>query len=70
GIASQGLESEVTFDTESINNLLAYRDFVGYLMEVGNEYFKVPERLRDEGETFEVIGDHTKGPDQDQLQMM
>ncbi|KAH9328645.1 hypothetical protein KI387_000753, partial [Taxus chinensis] len=34
GIASQGLESEVTFDEESINNLLAYRNFVGYLMEV------------------------------------
>ncbi|KAH9310035.1 hypothetical protein KI387_037946, partial [Taxus chinensis] len=70
GITSQGLESEVTFDAESINNLLAYRDFVGYLMEVGNEYFKLPERLRDERETCEVIGDHTKGPAQDQLQTM
>ncbi|KAH9306262.1 hypothetical protein KI387_010666, partial [Taxus chinensis] len=68
GIMSQGFRSEATFDVESINNLLAYRDFVGYLMEAGNEYFKLPERLRDERETCEVIGDHTKGPAQDQLQ--
>ncbi|KAH9316971.1 hypothetical protein KI387_018740, partial [Taxus chinensis] len=53
-IVSQGLGSEATFDAESINNLLACRDFVGYLMEVGNEYFKLPERLRDEWES-EVI---------------
>ncbi|KAH9315579.1 hypothetical protein KI387_024206, partial [Taxus chinensis] len=33
-IISQGLGPEVTLDTESINNLLAYHDFVGYLMEV------------------------------------
>ncbi|KAH9303393.1 hypothetical protein KI387_014976, partial [Taxus chinensis] len=28
-IVSQGLGPEVTFDTESINNLLACRDFIG-----------------------------------------
>ncbi|KAH9287442.1 hypothetical protein KI387_031559, partial [Taxus chinensis] len=32
-IVSQGLGPEATFDTECIDNLLAYRDFVGYLME-------------------------------------
>ncbi|KAH9296201.1 hypothetical protein KI387_039789, partial [Taxus chinensis] len=65
-----GLASVATFDIESINNLLDYHEFVGYLMEVGNEYFKLPERLRDEQKTCEVIGDHTKGPAQDQLQVM
>ncbi|KAH9327946.1 hypothetical protein KI387_000054 [Taxus chinensis] len=69
-ITSQGLGSEATFDAESINNLLACHNFFGYLMEVGNEYFKLPERLRDEQETCEVIGNHTKGPAQDQLQPM
>ncbi|KAH9287445.1 hypothetical protein KI387_031562, partial [Taxus chinensis] len=54
-IISQGLGPEATFDTECINNLLACRDFVGYLMEAGNEYFKLPEKLRDERETCEVI---------------
>ncbi|KAH9324166.1 hypothetical protein KI387_004344 [Taxus chinensis] len=39
-------------------------------MEAGNEYFKLPEKLRDERETCEVIGNHTKGPTQDQLQPM
>ncbi|KAH9297436.1 hypothetical protein KI387_029118, partial [Taxus chinensis] len=65
-----GLASEATFDKESINNLLAYCDFIGYLMEVGNEYVKLPKRLRDEWETCEVIRDHTKGPAQDQIQVM
>ncbi|KAH9297877.1 hypothetical protein KI387_029559, partial [Taxus chinensis] len=50
-IDSQGLVSEATFDKESINNLLACHDFVGYLMEAGNEYFKLLERIRDEWET-------------------
>ncbi|KAH9331864.1 hypothetical protein KI387_003972, partial [Taxus chinensis] len=49
-IVSQGLGPEVTFDTESIN-LLVCCDFLGYLMEVGNEYFKLPEKIRDEQET-------------------
>ncbi|KAH9310316.1 hypothetical protein KI387_044721, partial [Taxus chinensis] len=69
-IVSQGLEPEFTFDTECINNLLACYDFVGYLMEADNEYFKLPEKLKDKQETCEVIGDHTKGPTQDQLQPM
>ncbi|KAH9303800.1 hypothetical protein KI387_008204, partial [Taxus chinensis] len=65
-----GLVSEATFDIEFINNLLVYCNFVGYLMEAGNEYFRLSERLRDEWETCEGIGDHTKGPAQDQLQAM
>lgn len=48
GITSQGLMPEVTFDRESINNLLACRNFVKYLIEVGNKYFKLLDRLRDE----------------------
>ncbi|KAH9314392.1 hypothetical protein KI387_023019, partial [Taxus chinensis] len=52
-IVSQGLGPGASFDAESINNLLACRDFVGYLMEAGNEYFKLLEKLRDERETCE-----------------
>ncbi|KAH9319098.1 hypothetical protein KI387_020867, partial [Taxus chinensis] len=50
-IISQGLGPEVTFDAESINNLLACRDFIGYLIEVENDYSKLPEKLTDERET-------------------
>ncbi|KAH9305627.1 hypothetical protein KI387_010031, partial [Taxus chinensis] len=32
-LASQGTGPEVTFDIESINNLLACRDFIGSLIE-------------------------------------
>ncbi|KAH9303345.1 hypothetical protein KI387_014928, partial [Taxus chinensis] len=32
-IASQGTWPEVTFEIESINNLLACRDFIGFLIE-------------------------------------
>ncbi|KAH9314811.1 hypothetical protein KI387_023438, partial [Taxus chinensis] len=54
-IISQGLGPEVTFDAEPINNLLACRDFIGYLIEVENEYSKLPEKLTDERETCEAI---------------
>ncbi|KAH9297244.1 hypothetical protein KI387_028926, partial [Taxus chinensis] len=65
-----GLGPEVTFDAESINNLLSCRDFIGYLIEVENDYFKLPERFTDERETCEAISDRHKDPSQDQLQPM
>ncbi|KAH9311141.1 hypothetical protein KI387_026176, partial [Taxus chinensis] len=69
-IVSQGLGPEVTFDAESINNLLACRDFIGYLIEAENDYSKLPERLIDERETCEAISDRHKDPSEDQLQPM
>ncbi|KAH9309894.1 hypothetical protein KI387_037805, partial [Taxus chinensis] len=66
-IASQGTGPEVTFDTESINNLLACRDFIGFLIEAGKDYSKLPENLIDERETCEVIGERHKDPSQDQF---
>ncbi|KAH9297318.1 hypothetical protein KI387_029000, partial [Taxus chinensis] len=54
-IVSQGLGPEVTFDAESINNLLACRDFIGFLIEAEKEYSKLPEKLIDERETCEAI---------------
>ncbi|KAH9293105.1 hypothetical protein KI387_041692 [Taxus chinensis] len=69
-IISQGLGPEVTFDAESINNLLACRDFIGYLIDAENEYSKLPEKLTDERETCEAISDRHKDPSQDQLQPM
>ncbi|KAH9327846.1 hypothetical protein KI387_043780 [Taxus chinensis] len=69
-IVSQGLGPEVTFDAESINNLLACRDFIGYLIEAENDYSKLPEKLTDERETCEAISDRHKDPSQDQLQPM
>ncbi|KAH9296835.1 hypothetical protein KI387_028517, partial [Taxus chinensis] len=52
-IASQGTGPEVTFDIESINNLLACRDFIGFLIEAEKDYSKLPEKLIDEWETCE-----------------
>ncbi|KAH9294191.1 hypothetical protein KI387_040604 [Taxus chinensis] len=66
-IASQGTGPEVTFDTESINNLLACRDFIGFLIEAEKDYSKLPEKLIDERETCEAISDRHKDPSQDQL---
>ncbi|KAH9302142.1 hypothetical protein KI387_013725, partial [Taxus chinensis] len=54
-IISQGVGPEVTFDVESINNLLACRDFIGLLIEAEKDYSKLPEKLTDERETFEAI---------------
>ncbi|KAH9317136.1 hypothetical protein KI387_018905, partial [Taxus chinensis] len=54
-IISQGLGPEVTFDAKSINNLLAYWDFIGFLIEAENEYSKLPEKLTDEWENYEAI---------------
>ncbi|KAH9331755.1 hypothetical protein KI387_003863, partial [Taxus chinensis] len=65
-----GLGPEVTFDAKSINNLLACRDFIGYLIEAENDYSKLPEKLTDERETCEAISDRHKDPSQDQLQPM
>ncbi|KAH9331325.1 hypothetical protein KI387_003433, partial [Taxus chinensis] len=67
-ILSQGLAQEVTFDWESINNLLACRDFIGFLIEANREFTDFPDKLKNEKETCEVIHDHFKGPDQYQLQ--
>ncbi|KAH9326372.1 hypothetical protein KI387_006550, partial [Taxus chinensis] len=50
-----GLGLEVTFDTESINNLLACRDFIRYLIEAENDYSKLPDKLIDERETCKAI---------------
>ncbi|KAH9302315.1 hypothetical protein KI387_013898, partial [Taxus chinensis] len=52
-IASQGTAPEVTFDSESINNLLACRDFIGFLIEAEKDYSKLPEKLVEERETCE-----------------
>ncbi|KAH9326394.1 hypothetical protein KI387_006572, partial [Taxus chinensis] len=65
-----GLGPEVTFDIKSINNLLACRDFIGYLIEAENDYSKLSERLIDERETCEAISDRHKDPSEDQLQPM
>ncbi|KAH9327257.1 hypothetical protein KI387_007435, partial [Taxus chinensis] len=56
-IVSQGMGPEVTFDAESINNLLACRDFIGLLIEAEKDYSKLPEKLIDERETCEAISD-------------
>ncbi|KAH9303235.1 hypothetical protein KI387_014818, partial [Taxus chinensis] len=69
-IVSQGLGPEVTFDAESINNLLAYRDFIRFLIEAEKEYSKLPEKLIDERETCEAISERHKDPSQDQLEPM
>ncbi|KAH9326795.1 hypothetical protein KI387_006973, partial [Taxus chinensis] len=69
-IVSQRLGPEVMFDAKSISNLLACRDFIGYLIEVENVYSKLPEKLTDEWETCEAISDRHKDPSQDQLQPM
>jgi hypothetical protein len=66
-IASQGTGPEVTFDAESINNLLACRDFIGFLIEAEKDYSKLPEKLIEEQETCEVISDRHKDPSQDQF---
>ncbi|KAH9314884.1 hypothetical protein KI387_020889, partial [Taxus chinensis] len=58
---------EVTFDIESINNLLACRDFIGSLIEAGKDYSKVPEKLIDERETCEAISERHQDPSQDQF---
>ncbi|KAH9313058.1 hypothetical protein KI387_028093, partial [Taxus chinensis] len=50
-----GLGPEVTFDAESINNLLACHDFIGYLIEVENDYSKLSEKIIDEWDTCEDI---------------
>ncbi|KAH9308942.1 hypothetical protein KI387_036853, partial [Taxus chinensis] len=50
-----GLGPEVTFDAESINNMLACRDFIRFLIEAENDYSKLPEKLIDERETCEAI---------------
>ncbi|KAH9331884.1 hypothetical protein KI387_003992, partial [Taxus chinensis] len=65
-----GLGPKVTFNAESIKNLLACCDFIGYLIEVENDYSKLPEKLTDERETCEAISDRHKDPSQDQLQPM
>ncbi|KAH9312761.1 hypothetical protein KI387_027796, partial [Taxus chinensis] len=65
-----GLGPEVTFDAKSINNLLACRDFIGYLIEVEKDYPKLLEKLTDEWETCEAISDRHKDPSQDKLQPM
>ncbi|KAH9326505.1 hypothetical protein KI387_006683, partial [Taxus chinensis] len=52
-IVSRGMGPEVTFDAESINNLLAYRDFIGLLIEAEKYYSKLLEKLIDERETCE-----------------
>ncbi|KAH9322734.1 hypothetical protein KI387_017373, partial [Taxus chinensis] len=65
-----GLGPEVTFDVESINNLLACHDFIGYLIEAENDYSKLLEKLTDKRETCEAISDRHKDPSQDQLQPM
>ncbi|KAH9308663.1 hypothetical protein KI387_036574, partial [Taxus chinensis] len=69
-IVSQGLGLEVTFDAESINNLLAYRDFIRFLIEAENEYSKLPEKLTDENETCKAITEQHKDPSHDQLEPM
>ncbi|KAH9297092.1 hypothetical protein KI387_028774, partial [Taxus chinensis] len=66
-IVSQGMGPEVTFDAESINNLLACRDFIGLLIEAKKYYSKLLEKLTDERETCEVISDRQKDPSQEQL---
>ncbi|KAH9326602.1 hypothetical protein KI387_006780, partial [Taxus chinensis] len=67
-IVTQGLAPEVTFDRESINNLLAYHDFIGFLIDACEEFTRLPDKLKDEKETCEVIGNHFKGPNHNQLQ--
>ncbi|KAH9315660.1 hypothetical protein KI387_024287, partial [Taxus chinensis] len=52
-IVSRGMGPEVTFDAESINNLLACQDFIGLLIEAEKDYSKLPEKLIDERETCE-----------------
>ncbi|KAH9298056.1 hypothetical protein KI387_029738, partial [Taxus chinensis] len=54
-IISQGVGLEVTFNAESINNLLAYRDFIGLLIEAEKDYSNLLEKLTDERETCEAI---------------
>ncbi|KAH9309264.1 hypothetical protein KI387_037175, partial [Taxus chinensis] len=66
-IISQDMGPEVTFDAESINNLLACRDFIGLLIEAEKDYSNLPEKLIDEQETCEAIIDRHKDPSQDQL---
>ncbi|KAH9324945.1 hypothetical protein KI387_005123, partial [Taxus chinensis] len=58
---------EVTFDTESINNLLSCSDFIGFLIEAGKYYSKLLEKLIDERETCEAISERHKDPSQDQF---
>ncbi|KAH9321289.1 hypothetical protein KI387_015928, partial [Taxus chinensis] len=53
GIVSQGLAEEVTFNRESINNLLACRDFIGSLINVNEEYADFPKNIKNEKETCE-----------------
>ncbi|KAH9326365.1 hypothetical protein KI387_006543, partial [Taxus chinensis] len=65
-----GLGLEVTFDAESINNMLACRDFIGYLIEAENDYSKLPKKLTDGRETCEAISDRHKDPSEDQFQPM
>ncbi|KAH9331768.1 hypothetical protein KI387_003876, partial [Taxus chinensis] len=66
-IASQGMGPEVTFDTKSINNLLACRDFIGFLIESEKDYSKLPEKLISERKTCEAISERHKDPSQDQF---
>ncbi|KAH9309256.1 hypothetical protein KI387_037167, partial [Taxus chinensis] len=52
-IVTQGLAPEVTFDRESINNLLACHDFISFLIDACETFTELPDKLKNEKETCE-----------------